>query len=684
MFGMTFSLINRSLGRVTIGKPRAALRFLLLLLISTLWLAACSRTVDDPSNPLPDPNIPTPDPVAPEWRSEDIGQVGVAGSAQLLEDSLAIVLGSGEDIWGYADSFHFFYRTLEGDGGITARVTSIDETHPWAKAGVMIREELTDNARHALVALTPRGIVEFNRRQRVGGLTSNDQRQTGSSTRWVRLVRQGNTFYSYESGDGVNWQLLASDTISMSDRVYIGLAVTSRNNDRLAEGRLDNVTIDFYPPIDPNPDDPSDPPPGPDPNLVIHVTYAEDRSEFTNPERGFYGTINLVTGRDFSNVTSQGLSLAHSLIRLDNYRYQPLPEDFLMNLRQGLEAARGAGIKVIPRFSYNFGFYEDAPLDWVLQHIAQLAPILQEYQDVIAVLQAGFIGAWGEWHSSTNNLTTPANRETIAGALLQALPPSRMIQIRYPYYIRDLYPIALTAEQAFRDTDYARTGHHNDCLLSTGSDGGTYITEHDRAYTERVSLYTAMGGETCDLGGLYERNDCTTALAELNRYNWDYLNHDFWRPIIDKWRAQGCYDEIRRRLGYRLRLIEATISQQTSPGGSLTLTMHITNDGFGKVYNPRPIELILRHTETRSEHIIQLTDDARAQLPLSGETRILTFNIRLPNGIATGAYDVFLRLPDPAPSLSRRPQYSIRFANVGTWEASTGYNALRMTIDVNP
>ncbi|MBS3967379.1 MAG: DUF4832 domain-containing protein [Truepera sp.] len=661
---------NRSLGRVAIDKHSTQLRFYLLLIISILLLAACSRTLDAP------PNIPPP---APAWQSDDVGQVGIPGDTDFINQQHAVVRGSGEDIWGSADSFHFAYQPLRGDSAITARVVSIDNTHQWAKAGVMIREQLTPNSKHALVALTPLGIVEFNWRPETGGLTSNSgNRQVGVSPRWVRLVRQGNTFSSYESADGVAWQLVASTEIVMAEQVYVGLAVTSRSNSQIALGELEQINVQALPDTDPDPD------PDPNPEPMIRVAYDPDYSDFPNPERGFYSYINLLTGRDFSGLAAQGLTLGHAYVRLDNYRYQPLPEHLLTNLRQGFAAARSAGIKVILRFSYNFGFVSDAPLNNVLQHIDQLAPLLRENQDVIAVLQAGFIGAWGEWHGSTYGLTALASREAITNALLQALPPSRMIQIRYPRYVRDLHPTPLRSDQAFTISNQARTGHHNDCLLTNASDAGTYLSEQDRWYAEQISQFTVIGGETCDLGGLSERNHCSNFLAELDRFNWDYLNHEFWRPLIDQLRAQGCYPEIRQRLGYRLRLIEAAISRQTSQGGSLSLELRMTNDGFGKVYNPRPMEVVLRHTGTRSEHVIRLTDDARTLLPLSGETRHLAFNVALPNSVAVGSYEVFLRLPDPAPLLNPRAQYSIRLANAGTWEASSGYNALRLTVAVTP
>src|SRR5689334_13566149 len=75
------------------------------------------------------------------WSSRDIGAVGSAGGFN-YSGGRYNAAGSGSDIWGNADAFRYVYRTLDGDGEMTARVLSLDDTDSWAKAGVMIRETL--------------------------------------------------------------------------------------------------------------------------------------------------------------------------------------------------------------------------------------------------------------------------------------------------------------------------------------------------------------------------------------------------------------------------------------------------------------------------------------------------------------------------------------------------------------
>ena len=56
--------------------------------------------------------------------------------------------------------------------------------------------------------------------------------------------------------------------------------------------------------------------------------------------------------------------------------------------------------------------------------------------------------------------------------------------------------------------------------------------------------------------------------------------------------------------------------------------------------------------------------------------------VAVPAGLAAGRYDVFVALPDAADRLAGDPRYAVRFANEGTWNSSTGLNALGVQVDV--
>ena len=188
----------------------------------------------------PPPVDPSPTPLPAPWETRDIGSVAAAGSADYQNGTFTLA-GSGVDIWGSADEFRFVYRALAGDGEVSARVTRIDETDPWAKAGVMIRETLTAGSRNAMMHVSAVNGAWFQWRGTTGGTS---QSTAGASVRapyWIRVSRQGTTIRGYQSADGVAWTLVGSTTLNLPGTVYIGLAVTSHRDGTRTTGTFADV-----------------------------------------------------------------------------------------------------------------------------------------------------------------------------------------------------------------------------------------------------------------------------------------------------------------------------------------------------------------------------------------------------------------------------------------------------------
>lgn len=667
------------------GKLNFKWRLPALLLIAALLLAACSQPLT--SKP---PTLETQDPVSPvsDWQSADIGPRVAAGETVVDDDSL-VVVAAGVDVWNTEDSFRFTYHPLRGDGKLTVRVDSLSAAHEWTKVGLMVREDLGASARNAFLLLTDSNGVLFQRREAVGGNT-NDVLPDGTYMRdyvalapwWLQLERAGNEIIARHSADGSSWRELGRVTLKMSQDVYIGMAVTSRNPEQVARAIFASVDLvgigggSAPTPSRPNPPVAPLPVTGP----TVSASYSRSDEIFPNPERGWQGSSN---SQGYAGIRAQGYTLVRQYIRLDDYRTSALPQSLLDNLARELAALRQHGLKMVLRFSYNWGDAPDAPLNYVLQHIEQVTPVVREYSDVIAVLQAGFIGHWGEWHSSSNNLLDLNNRRQIVDALLNMLPDSRMIQIRYPYRANDLYPNPVNASNAFTGSDVSRVGQKNDCFLAGSSDGGTYTSDADRAYVEAVTEFTVMGGETCAIGGVNSRNDGSTAIDELARYHWDYLGREFYTPIIDKWISQGYYDEISRRLGYRYVMTDAIAQESVAAGQTYSLNINMRNEGFGKLYNPRPLNIVLKPRNGGTPITLRAYNDARTVLPLAGENTTVAITVQLPSNLASGAYDVHLALPDDASTLANDNRYAIRIANTNTWDSSNGgTNNLNLTLNV--
>lgn len=179
---------------------------------------------------------------AVDWSSQQVGSPALAGSTTVGSGTITVT-GSGADIWGTADAFHFAAQPLTGDGSIVARVLSQQNTDPWAKAGVMIREGTAAGARHAFCFVTPTSGVAFQRRPTTGGPTSHTSGSRASVPRWLRLVRAGSAITAHESADGATWTLIGSAAIGIGNPVQIGLAVTSHDDAAICTAVFEQVLI---------------------------------------------------------------------------------------------------------------------------------------------------------------------------------------------------------------------------------------------------------------------------------------------------------------------------------------------------------------------------------------------------------------------------------------------------------
>ena len=466
-------------------------------------------------------------------------------------------------------------------------------------------------------------------------------------------------------------------------------------------------------PPDPDPSDPDpvevdpeyEPEPQddlPEPNVPhTTVSYVVDQTtDMLNPERGWLAHTSDV--QSFPHLRDQGFTVvwvASPGFRLDDYRDRELDDTILDRIDSTFERLREHGLKGKIRFSYSGNpqpLGPDAPESRIHQHLAQLKPLFEKHEDVIAMLDAGFVGKWGEWHASDHGLTanTPegrAARARINDALLDALPDTRMIGHRYPYLLYELYgsPGYIERDEYFSGSDQSRIGWLNDCFLMGRGNVGTYNTwsteenfNRDRSIFEEIGRYAVASAETCNAGGgLSEYNTCEASIAEMELLSGpDLLNSAYWVGVYDRWKEpapgwpNGCYDEITLRLGYRLALRSAQLPTSASPDDTIRVTLDLENTGFGKVYNPRPLELVL--VSDSDVRRLRIYDDARWYLPLGGERREISRVLRIPADMPSGTYRMYLSLPDASARLSDDARYAIRLANEDMWIAADSWNGL--------
>ena len=176
------------------------------------------------------------------WADADIGDVGLPGETSFLNGSFHL-LASGGDIWESADSFRLAFKPLAGDGQIIARVASFQYTDPWAKAGVMLRENNSAGAKYVFLGLTGQGGAILQSRVTTDDLSNSTDGPATKLPHWLKLTRRSNLFIGYVSADGTNWLAAGSVTNVLNKNLSAGLAVTAHNNSVLNSTLFDHVAV---------------------------------------------------------------------------------------------------------------------------------------------------------------------------------------------------------------------------------------------------------------------------------------------------------------------------------------------------------------------------------------------------------------------------------------------------------
>ncbi len=444
---------------------------------------------------------------------------------------------------------------------------------------------------------------------------------------------------------------------------------------------------------DPGKEEEQKPEPKPEPKPVdglVEMTYTEISGDVINPERGFYypydlsGSSNSITASGVKSKRQQGYTILYLQYILKNYMSKDIPQSVLDNIQKDFEGLRAGGAKCVLRFCYkqsdsNSSKPWDPEEKWVMRHIEQVKPILQKNEDVIMVFQAGYVGVWGEWYYTDHFIQDPKTfkdyqpRRRVLEAMLDALPASRQVAVRTPDFKMNMYGIGLadtlTARTGHDGSTLSRIGGYNDCFMSSADDWGTYGATTARDFWKGDTRYTFMGGETCavqqDDSGK-EFCNCTASIRDMEHYHWTYMNIDYNKSVLNRWKSGGCYDEVKRRLGYRIVLEKLLHTPQPAAGEPFRVVLYLRNDGFSAFQNPRDAKLVFVD-EDGQKTVTDLGSDPRSWHP--GSHRIDT-EFTLPSAKGT----LYLHLADPL--LPERAEYSAALANKNVWDSQTGYNKL--------
>jgi hypothetical protein len=327
--------------------------------------------------------------------------------------------------------------------------------------------------------------------------------------------------------------------------------------------------------------------------------YEESEDILVNPSRGFYVQFDTAHLQQIGELDNSGITLVLLAYDLKDYVDQELSAAKLNELSRALGILQAHGLKAIFRAAYGFDsayeYQDPSSIDIIKQHLSQITPILSEYKSVLLSVQAGFLGPWGEWHHSNlgedGGVPTAAIINELLVALCDAVPQSISIAVRRPSFIRLVDPEKI---------DLGRIAYHDDALLSSASDMGTYDQADYSREDELNYIYDrpyplANGGE---MPVLSEYTEPSVALNELTLLKLTYLNHEYNKDVISDWQTRTYQeapflDLIKKKLGYRWFIHTSTLPEHFKDSQSVKISLTLMNTGFSAVALPYRAELIL-------------------------------------------------------------------------------------------
>lgn len=176
--------------------------------------------------------------------SEDIGAVLHSGSTHYNPDDQVFVLaGSGTNMWGNEDQFHFTWRKMKGDFILSANMELLDEgVDPHRKMGWMIRESLDTDAAYVDVALHGDGLTSMQFRRTPGGETEEVVSEV-SRPGTLQLERRGASYVMSVAARGEPFSTAELTGVELPGEVYVGLFVCAHHSDVVERGRFSNVRV---------------------------------------------------------------------------------------------------------------------------------------------------------------------------------------------------------------------------------------------------------------------------------------------------------------------------------------------------------------------------------------------------------------------------------------------------------
>ncbi|KMZ55360.1 hypothetical protein HMPREF0980_00708 [Dorea sp. D27] len=329
-------------------------------------------------------------------------------------------------------------------------------------------------------------------------------------------------------------------------------------------------------------------------NAGLSYTYTESRDMVENPYQGSYFQWSTKDAEGIYDVISRnpGCRLVLLTYNLDDERdRKAIREDKLKELSRALNIAEDLGLSVIFRGAYDFaGEYKDPEFEIMLAHIRQTGTVLNMHKSCLAGVQAGMIGAFGEWTQS-RYMEEKKYRMEVVEAWMEVLDPVVPISVRRQKFIRE-------AEEWGLETD--RIGVYNDGLFSSDSDLGTYREDYDRkddlAWTSKNMKVPFNGGE---MPFVSEFTQIDNVVKEARQLNLSYLNQEYNHEVWELWEKQRyegmAGDEyVKMYLGCRPWVKTVKTDRHLQQRDTVSIKIDLRNSGFAMMSPEYHVYVVLK------------------------------------------------------------------------------------------
>jgi hypothetical protein len=179
------------------------------------------------------------------WSCSDIGAVAPIGG-QTTSGTAWTVTAGGPDIWGTADAFHYLWQPLAANGSVTAQVSTMTATDPWAKAGVMVRATTDPGSPYYAVYVTEGNGVVVQERTAQGVAAVQVASTTGVAPEYVEVTRTGTVYAAATSSNGTSWTPVPGSMATVANltgSLLAGAASTSHTPAALSTVGFNAVTV---------------------------------------------------------------------------------------------------------------------------------------------------------------------------------------------------------------------------------------------------------------------------------------------------------------------------------------------------------------------------------------------------------------------------------------------------------